>query len=249
MNVMFLRSAMSLDAGIAELVPVLQTAAREVGNAVAHSVADAARARPHADLRKAQARWHDDRSAPTARCFPRRRCRRAQALIAEAREAARTVSVGASPFLSTYGVGCEIDYKRRCTGDQRIMMHAQIGFRDLDKSRRAWAEIWEALDKAGHRVDRYGICLDWSMGYPAARRKDMPRGTGLIMKDLDDWRALTGMAPVAPHFGDFVIGTPAAFENTIAALSSGSTSVGNLGQYFAFRQPHWDDDIFTTANP
>ena len=55
------------------------------------------------------------------------------------------------------------------------------------------------------------------------------------------------MAPVAPHFGDFVIGTPAAFENTIAALSSGSTSIGNLGQYFAFRQPHWDDDIFTTA--
>ena len=35
MNVMFLRSAMSLDAGIAELVPVLQTAAREIGNAVA----------------------------------------------------------------------------------------------------------------------------------------------------------------------------------------------------------------------
>ena len=52
---------------------------------------------------------------------------------------------------------------------------------------------------------------------------------------------------MAPHFGDFVIGTPAAFENTIAALLSGSTSIGNLGQYFAFRQPHWDDEIFTTA--
>ena len=43
------------------------------------------------------------------------------------------------------------------------------------------------------------------------------------------------------------VSTPAAFENTIAALLSGSTSIGNLGQYFAFRQPHWDDDIFTTA--
>ena len=81
----------------------------------------------------------------------------------------------------------------------------------------------------------------------AHKRKDMPRGTGLIMQDIEDWIALTRMAPVAPHFGDFVIGTPAAFENTIAALISGSTSVGNLGQYFAFRQPHWDDDIFTTA--
>ena len=75
----------------------------------------------------------------------------------------------------------------------------------------------------------------------------MPRGTGLIMDDIEDWIALTSKAPVAPHFGDFVIGTPAAFENTIAALLCGSTSIGNLGQYFAFRQPHWDDDIYTTA--
>ena len=51
------------------------------------------------------------------------------------------------------------------------MMHAQIGFREPAKSQRAWAEIWEALDKAGHRVDRYGICLDWSMGYPRAKRR------------------------------------------------------------------------------
>ena len=133
---------------------------------------------------------------------------------------AKHVSVGRSPFLETYGVPCEIAYKRKCTEEGRIMMHAQIGFRDAAKSRRAWAEIWEALDKAGHRVDRYGICLDWSMGYPRAKRKDMPRGTGLIMEDVEDWIALTQMAPVAPHFGDFVIGTPAAFENTIAALCS-----------------------------
>src|SRR5688500_12416626 len=103
------------------------------------------------------------------------------------------------------------------------------------------------FDKAGYRVDRYGICLDWSMGYPRAMRKDMPCGTGLIMNETEDWIDLTSAAPVAPHFGDFVIGTPAAFENTIAALLAGSTSIGNLGQYFAFRQPHWDDDIFTTA--
>jgi hypothetical protein len=56
------------------------------------------------------------------------------------------------------------------------------------------------------------------------------------------------MAPVAPHFGDFAISTRAAFANTIAALLAGSTSIGNLGQYFAFRQPHWDDDAFTIAD-
>jgi hypothetical protein len=35
----------------------------------------------------------------------------------------------------------------------------------------------------------------------------MPRGTGLIMAETEDWIAMTHMAPVAPHFGDFVIGT------------------------------------------
>jgi methylmalonyl-CoA mutase cobalamin-binding subunit len=179
--------------------------------------------------------------------FPEPSLPDAQALLEEGRNMARQVTVGRSPFLEAYRVACEAAYKRQCTEKGRIMMHAQIGFRDPAKSRRAWAEIWEALDKAGHRVDRYGICLDWSMGYPRTKRENMPRGTGLIMRDVEDWIALTHMAPVAPHFGDFVIGTPAAFENTIAALLSGSTSIGNLGQYFAFRQPHWDDDIFTTA--
>jgi hypothetical protein len=179
--------------------------------------------------------------------FPESSLPDARALIEEGRGMAKQVAVGRSPFLETYEVPSESAYKRKCTEQGRIMMHAQIGFRDPAKSRRAWAEIWEALDKAGHRVDRYGICLDWSMGYPRAKRDKMPRGTGLIMGDVEDWIALTSMAPVAPHFGDFVIGTPAAFENTIAALLAGSTSIGNLGQYFAFRQPHWDDDVFTTA--
>jgi methylmalonyl-CoA mutase cobalamin-binding subunit len=179
--------------------------------------------------------------------FPEPSLPDAAELVAEGRTMASTVKVGRSVFLETFGEASEITYKRRCTAEGRVMMHAQIGFRDQAKSRRAYAEIWEALDKAGYRVDRYGICLDWSMGYPRARRSSMPRGTGLIMNEVDDWIALTSMAPVAPHFGDFVIGTPAAFENTIAALQCGCTSVGNLGQYFAFRQPHWDNDIFTTS--
>src|SRR5262245_8872706 len=179
--------------------------------------------------------------------FPESSLPDAAALMEEGRAMAKTVTVGASPFLEAQGVLSEAEYKRKAVASGRIMMHAQIGFRDPEKSQRAYSEIWEALDKADYRVDRYGICLDWSMGYPREKRKDMPQGTGLIMQDIDDWIALTHSAPVAPHFGDFVIGTPAAFENTIAALLSGSTSIGNLGQYFAFRQPHWDDDVFTTA--
>jgi len=128
-----------------------------------------------------------------------------------------------------------------------FMFHAQFGYRSSEKSRRAYAEISERVAAAGYRVDRYGICLDWSMGYPAARRTGMPHGTGLILDSPEAFVALTQGAPVAPHFGDFVIGMPAAVENTAAALTAGSTAIGNLGQYFTFKLPRWDDDVFTTA--
>jgi methylmalonyl-CoA mutase cobalamin-binding subunit len=131
--------------------------------------------------------------------------------------------------------------------EKAIMLHAHVGYRSADKTRRAFAEIYERLASAGYRVDRYGICLDWSMGYPAAKRPAMPRGTGLILDGPDDFVRLTHSAPVAPHFGDFVFGTPAALENTVAALQAGATTIGNLGQYFTFRMPRWDDDVGTTA--
>ena len=31
-----------------------------------------------------------------------------------------------------------------------------------------------------------------------------------------------------------------------AALAAGATAIGNLGQYFTFRLPYWDDDVATT---
>src|SRR5690606_22074267 len=46
---------------------------------------------------------------------------------------------------------------------------------------------------------------------------------------------------------DFVLGFPAARENTQAALAAGSTTIGNLGQYFTFRVPGHGDDIEATA--
>jgi len=169
------------------------------------------------------------------------------ACLDEGRRLARSVVVARCPFLDHYDVASEAAFKRRAMAEGRITLHAQIGFRDPDKSRRAWAEIHGALDRAGHAVHRYGICLDWSMGYPPDRRGRLGRGTGLILEGPADFARLTAEAPVAPHFGDFVIGLPAAVENTAAALAAGATVVGNLGQYFTFRMPQWDDDAGTTA--
>jgi len=168
-------------------------------------------------------------------------------MLAQGRSLAPDVTVASCPFLTTYDVQSEIEYKQARVGEQAIMLHAQVGYRDLEKSKRAYAEICERVAAAGHRVDRYGICLDWSMGYPTKARRNMPRGTGLILQNCDEFAQLTAMAPVAPHFGDFVMGMPAAVENTVAALRAGATCIGNLGQYFTFRLPHWHDDVETTA--
>jgi len=179
--------------------------------------------------------------------FPEGSLPEADDLLAQGLSAAANHQVGANPFLIENNSDCEASYKRKCAASRRIMHHAQVGFRSLDKSCRAYAEIYESCLAQEVIIDRYGLCLDWSMGYPADQRHDRPKGTGLVMAGVDDFIRLTHCAPVAPHFGDFVLGLPAAFENTTAALSAGSTAIGNLGQYFTFRLPHWDDDIYTTS--
>ena len=178
--------------------------------------------------------------------FPETGLPRAANLLDRGRELARDWRVGPSAFLDHVGAACEADFKREAAASNRIMQHAQIGFRDPAKTMRAYGEIYEACRKRGVTVDRYGICLDWSMGYPRDRRSDDLRSTGLLLDDVEDFVKLTASAPVAPHFGDFVLGFPAAVETTRAALAAGATSIGNLGQYFTFRLPGWDDDVATT---
>ena len=170
----------------------------------------------------------------------------AREILERGRTLARDWRVGPSPFLKAAGVGSEAAYKRARAAQGRIMQHAQIGFRDPVKSKRAYAEIYETCQRHGVTVDRYGICLDWSMGYPRHSRNIDLQGTGLVLDGPEAFADLASAAPVAPHFGDFVMGFPAAVENTQAALAAGATSVGNLGQYFTFRLPNWDDDVATT---
>jgi methylmalonyl-CoA mutase cobalamin-binding subunit len=168
-------------------------------------------------------------------------------LLAEGRALARDWTVGPSAFLTHYGVASELDYKRQAMAEGRVMCHAQIGWRDPGQSIAAYHRIWEASAAQGHRVDRYGLCLDWSMALPRSIRDKGMRGTGMILRGVEDFVALANAAPVAAHFGDFVLGFPAALENTQAALAAGATAIGNLGQYFTFRVPGHDDDIEATA--
>ncbi len=166
-------------------------------------------------------------------------------LVQQARELGSIV--GPCPFLAHFQIDSEYRYKQKQSKDRRIMLHAQIGYRSLQQSIYAYQEIHSRIQDHGYRLDRYGICLDWSMGFPFDQRAKRPAGTGLILDHPDQFARLTESAPVAPHFGDFVMGMPAAFDSTRHALSAGATSIGNLGQYFTFRLPDYDDDVLITS--
>ena len=104
--------------------------------------------------------------------FPEEQLPDAKELVTKGRDLAGSVMVGSSAFLSSNNVSCESEYKWHCANRSEVMAHSQIGYRAPDKTKRAYKEIWEASGDKGARVDRYGICLDWSMGFlPLRTRK------------------------------------------------------------------------------
>jgi methylmalonyl-CoA mutase cobalamin-binding subunit len=165
-------------------------------------------------------------------------------LLDHGRRLALDWRVGPCAFLQHHGVTCEADFKRAAMARGELMFHAQVGFRDPARTLAAWVGIHEAMARRGQQVHRYGLCLDWSMGFTREQRaRRGVVGTGLVLEDAAALAELTAAAPVAPHLGDFVLGFPAALENTQAALAAGATSIGNLGQFFTFRLPGHDDDV------
>ncbi|QIB36185.1 hypothetical protein G3A50_09710 [Ancylobacter pratisalsi] len=167
-------------------------------------------------------------------------------LVDAGRALAADWRVGRNAFLDAAGVACEADYKRQQADKGRITQHAHIGFRSVERTIAAIAQVHETCAARGVGVDRFGITLDWSMGYPPHMRRGSRRGTGIVLNAPEDFARITNAAPAAAHFGDFMLGLPGALENTKSALAAGATAIGNLGQYFTFRMPDWDDEVATT---
>ncbi|MCZ4351188.1 cobalamin-dependent protein [Roseovarius aestuarii] len=167
-------------------------------------------------------------------------------LLGEGATLARDWRMGSNAFLIGENVASEASYKRREAAAGRIMQHAHIGFRNMDRTVAAMGELHESALKQGVRIDRFGITLDWTMGYPPEHRDGATRGTGIVLSGPEDFVRITNASPAAAHFGDFMLGLPGALHNTKAAIAAGATAIGNLGQYFTFRLPYWDDDVATT---
>ncbi len=168
-------------------------------------------------------------------------------LIKLARENATQIKIGKSLFLQTYGCASELEYKRQCMRDGHIMYHAHIGMNDMETTASALRDIHYHLDQQGFRMDRAGFALDRRMGLPSDLWAATAAETGPMLENQQDWSALAQSAAIQPHMGDFMIGQPASFSNTVQALRIGCTTIGNLSQFFTFEAPGWRDHCATSA--
>jgi methylmalonyl-CoA mutase cobalamin-binding domain/chain len=166
----------------------------------------------------------------------------ARTLLAEGRAAAP--ALGCTAFCAAHDVRSEAEYKRGRRDAGELTYHAHLGLSDWPATERALDEIVAGLAVRGETLDRFGLCLSRSMSLPAAQRAGAAKETGPRLGP-EDWAAVAA-APAQAHLGDFMVGTPAGLENAVRALAAGITTIGNLGQHFAFEPPGGHDDAELT---
>jgi methylmalonyl-CoA mutase cobalamin-binding subunit len=168
-------------------------------------------------------------------------------IVGSGYDAAKQIKPGTSVFLEKYGCSSELEYKRQCMKDGRIMYHAHIGMNDMPTTARALQQIYAHLDELDFRMDRAGFALDRRMGLPSEFHSSVAAETGPMLTSTADWCSLAQAAPIQPHLGDFMIGQPASLANTVHALRIGCTTIGNLSQFFTFEAPGWKDRLATSV--
>jgi methylmalonyl-CoA mutase cobalamin-binding domain/chain len=168
-------------------------------------------------------------------------------VVREGRSLSGDIRIGRTAFMKKKGVSSEAEYKRICMKNGKIMFHAHVGMGNWRTTAEALKHIYRASLEGGFTVDRAGICLDRRMGLPQKQRGEISAETGPVLKTGKDWEQLGQCVPIQPHMGDFMIGFPASVENTINALRTGITTIGNLSQYFAHEVPSWRNPAATTV--
>ncbi len=169
-----------------------------------------------------------------------------ETVLCESRKLADSVKIGRSLFMDKYGVSSELEYKRRCIKEKRIMYHAHIGMNTWTETASALKALYNFAEENDFVMDRAGICLDRRMSLPSDLRKSAPQESGPYLETQKDWMQVGQAAPIQPHMGDFIIGFPASTENTMFALQAGVTTIGNLSQFFAHEAPMWKRRDITT---
>lgn len=161
-------------------------------------------------------------------------------LIAEGQKIAKTVNIGESLFMKTYNVKSEAEYKLKMMEAGQIMKHSHIGWNSVSTTADGFRKIYDKLSAAGSYVDRFGVCLDGSMGVPQEYRDRIQVGTGQVYSTPDEWKILSQQVPVQVHMGDHMIGSLNSVENCVNALNAGITTIGNISHYYSYEYPGLD---------
>lgn len=170
-------------------------------------------------------------------------------ILNEGKEIGKKIKIEKTKFMIENNISSEREYKEKMIKEKKIMFHAQTGLDNSEKATECMEYLYTELNKRGARLDRFGICLDRRMGLPYEMRNRVPKETGLnLSNDPKEWKLIGQIAPIQPHFGDHMIGSPASIENTMNALSAGATTIGNLSQYFTFEYPLWKDELSRAIN-
>jgi methylmalonyl-CoA mutase cobalamin-binding subunit len=168
-------------------------------------------------------------------------------VVSEGVELAQNVHLGKSAFLVEEGAESELEFKLRLKEKGEISTHAQFGLNTVELTVQGLRFLHKEAMKNGIRIDRFGLCMNQVMGLPPQMRMKAPKGTGPVLWKEEDWYAIAQAAPIQPHFGDFMIGSPASVINTTLALRAGATTIGNLAQYFTFEYALWTDLVGTSV--
>ncbi len=168
-------------------------------------------------------------------------------LFADAKRVAEQITIGRTAAFDRWGVSSEAEFKQTCIKEGRITYHAHIGMGNWSLTTQALEYLWDAGTHEGAEIHRAGLCLDRRMGLPEQNRAGAAAETGPMLETSADWGEIGQRTPIQPHMGDFMIGFPSSFANTVHALRAGVTTIGNLSQFFSHEAPGWKDPILTAV--
>lgn len=161
--------------------------------------------------------------------------------LQEAKDFAKTLTVGQTEFIKASDYHSEVTYKRVMAKKGQIMYHYHLCCLDHADFRRQMADLRRLSEERGVHLDRFGISIDPAMALPRDIREANRKGGALYFKTQADWDIL-GVSPVMqPHLGDNMIGSPACFETAASALRGGITTMGNISQFFGYEYPEFTD--------
>lgn len=157
------------------------------------------------------------------------------------------IRAGRSRFCVERSVASEVEWKRSLMANGELEWSMIMGLASLEEQVEGLVRLDEYAQRTGVVIDRGLVIPNWVTGLPERLRERAPRGTSFVLGGTPDHVAIAQAAPIMPCFNDWHIGSPAAVENTIAAIEAGGNYMGVLAQ-FVWDLPYVESDIDTVAD-